>query len=445
MKQKKLIKSLLHLISFGFMAKMLSIVAKIITTRAVGVEGMSYFSLVSPIMLMLYTIGQLGLPTAITKLISSNYENRFKIMISSLIIGSIVNVIIIVVLYVTAPFIANNLLKSNKVLNTIYMLGLLTPLVFLSGIIKGYLFGVNKIKISSISQVTEEIGRIIFISISFSYISSLNASNASMYAVIGLIVAEVVQILTQIIGNYKCFDRNYSKFKNELVKKDSYIFKEILSTSIPISSTRFITTFTYFLEPIILINIMSKISNDTSIVVFEYGLLESYAIPIIFLPGFFSSALSTFMLPNLSSLIAKNNLKNAKKLILTIVIISLIIGSISSIICFSFPELLLNLLYKNTEATKYVKTLAIPFIIYYIEAPISTCMYALSMEKESLLVCIISSVLRVLSLFLFIPKFSALGTALSTLVEVIIIVVLDLFFIFRFFKNKNKSTLIQKQ
>ena len=67
MKQKKLIKSLLHLISFGFMAKMLSIVAKIITTRAVGVEGMSYFSLVSPIMLMLYTIGQLGLPTAITK------------------------------------------------------------------------------------------------------------------------------------------------------------------------------------------------------------------------------------------------------------------------------------------------------------------------------------------------------------------------------------------
>ena len=31
MKQKKLIKSLLHLISFGFMAKMLSIVAKIIT------------------------------------------------------------------------------------------------------------------------------------------------------------------------------------------------------------------------------------------------------------------------------------------------------------------------------------------------------------------------------------------------------------------------------
>ena len=95
MKQKKLIKSLLHLVSYGFIAKCLSVVAKIITTRAVGVEGMGDFSLISPIMLLLYTLGQLGLPTAITKLISSNYENRYKIMISSLIIGTIIEFMII--------------------------------------------------------------------------------------------------------------------------------------------------------------------------------------------------------------------------------------------------------------------------------------------------------------------------------------------------------------
>ncbi|MBQ9730924.1 MAG: oligosaccharide flippase family protein [Bacilli bacterium] len=445
MKQKKLIKSLLHLISFSFAAKMLSIIAKILTTRAVGVEGMSYFSIVSPIMLLLYTIGQLGLPTAITRMISSNYEKRYKIMITSLIIGVFVNIIILFILYLSAPFIANTLLKSPQSLNTIYMLGLLTPLVFLSGIIKGYLFGVNKIKISSISQVTEEIGRIIFIFIFFNYIGSLSPTNASMFAVIGLIVAEVIQILTQIIGNYKCFDRNYNKFKTELTKKDNYIFKEILLTSLPISSNRFITTFTYFLEPIILINIMNSYSNNIETVIHDYGLLESYAVPILFLPGFFSSALSTFMLPNLSSLISKNSLKTAKKLILTVTIISLFIGSVSSIVCFLFPEFLLNLLYKNIDAVKYVKRLSLPFIIYFIEAPISTCMYALSMEKESLIVCIISSIFRVLSLFLFIPKFNVIGTAISTIIEVLTIVILDLFFIFRFFKYKNKTCFIIKQ
>ena len=436
MKQKKLIKSLLLLISFGFAAKALSIIAKILTTRAVGVEGMGYFSLVSPIMLTLYTLGQFGLPTTITKLISSKYENRYKIMITSLFIGIIINTTITIFLYTFAPFIANNLLKNPNTLSTIYMLGLLTPLVFLSGIIKGYLFGVNKIKISSISQVTEEIGRVIFIAIFFDYISSLNAKNASMFAVIGLIVAEVVQILTQIIGNYKCFDRNYPRFKEEVLIKNNYIIKNIIHTTIPISSTRFITTITYLLEPIIFINIMTSIGFNTSYISKQYGLLESYAIPILFLPGFFSSALSTFLLPNLSSLISKKHYRKAKNLLIYICLISLSIGCISAITCFLFPELLLNLLYKNTEAKDFVKVLSIPFIIYYIEAPISCAMYALSMEKQSLIICIVSSIVRLISLFIFIPNYQVLGTAFSTLIEIVIIVCLDLFFIIKFFKNK---------
>lgn len=439
MKQKKLIKSLLHLISFGFMAKTLSIIAKIITTRAVGIEGMGYFSLVSPIMLLLYTLGQLGLPTAITRLISSNYENRYKIMISSLLIGLSVNIFLLLLVLIFAPFIANNLLKNPNTLNSIYMLGLLTPLVFLSGIIKGYLFGVNKIKISSISQVIEEIGRIIFLIVFYNYISSLNAINASMFAIIGLIVAEVFQILTQIIGNYKCFDRNFSKFEKELKSKENYIFKEILSTTIPITSNRFITTFTYFLEPIILINIMHHLNVNNEFIIYEYGLLQSYAIPILFLPGFFSSALSTFLLPNLSSLIAKKQYSKSKKLIFIISFLSFSIGLISSLFCFLFPKTLLNILYKNNEAAIYVKTLALPFIIYYLEAPISTSMYALNLEKEALIICVISSIARLLSLILFVPKFGVIGTAFSTIVEIIIIIILDLFFIHLFFKNKNKS------
>ena len=441
MEQKKLIKSLLHLISFGFFAKALSIVAKILTTRAVGVEGMGYFSLVSPIMLLLYTIGQLGLPTTITKLISSNYENRYKVMVSSLIIGLIVNIIIIFILYLSAPYIANILLKNPNTLNTIYMLGLLTPLVFLSGIIKGYLFGINRIKISSISQVTEELGRILFISLFYSYISSLNATNASMFAVIGLIVAEVFQILTQIIGNYKCFDRNYYIFKNELVNKNNYIFRDILSVALPVSSNRFITTFTYFFEPIIFINIMQKLGYSSDYISIQYGLLESYALPILFLPGFFAAALSTFLLPNLSSMIGKKHFKNAKKLLFFITFLSFIIGSSSALISYFYPEFLLNTLYNNIEAKDFVKTLAIPFIIYYIEAPISTAMYALSLEKKALLVCIISSVIRISSLFILIPNNLVLGTAYSTLIEIMIVIILDSFFIIRFFKNNTESVI----
>lgn len=438
MKQKNAINSLLYLISFSFLAKLLSIIAKIITTRAVGKEGMGIFSLVSPIMLLLYTLGQIGLPTTISKLISANYEKRYKIMITSLILGSIINLILILILYISAPFIASSLLNNQNTIGTIYMLGLLTPLVFLSGIIKGFLFGSNRIKISSISQVIEELGRIIFILLFFNYIGSLNAYNASMFAIIGLIVAEVFQILTQIIGNYRCFDKNYPYFKNELKDKTNYIFKEIIEVSLPITANRFITSFTYFLEPIILTFILTKLDFSSDYIAINYGLLESYAMPILFLPGFFSAAFSTYLLPNMSKAISKGNFSYAKKIFITLTFFSAIIGLLSAIICFFFPEFLLNLLYGNIDAKEYVRMLSFPFIIYYIESPINTAMVAMSLDKKALLSCIVSSILRIVSLFIFIPSYNVFGTALSTLVEVIVVVGMNLFFIHHRFKDYKR-------
>jgi stage V sporulation protein B len=189
---------------------------------------------------------------------------------------------------------------------------------------------------------------------------------------------------------------------------------------------------------------MTNLNYPKEVISLQYGLLESYAIPVLFLPGFFASALSTYLLPNMSSLIAKKEYKKAKKLLIYISTISLSIGTISALISFIFPELLLTFLYGNSEAKEYVKTLALPFIIYYVEAPLSTAMYALSKEKESLIICIISSIFRVISLFVFIPKYGALGTAFSTLVEVIIIVLLSLYLIVRFFKNDKKIIFINK-
>ena len=435
MKRKKILKSLLYLVIFGFFAKILSVIAKVITTRAVGVEGMSIFSLTSPIMLLLYTLGQIGLPNTISKLIASNYEKRYKIIISSFIIGTFLNIILFVITNLSAPFIANVLLKNKNTLKTIYALSYLTPLVCLSGILKGYCFGVNKINISSVSQIIEELGRIIFLLLSYNFITLLNPINASCYAILGLIVAEISQILTLVVGNHLTIDTNANLFIKSFKNKENYDFKLILNTSLPITLNRLITSFTYFLEPIIFTFIMTNKNISSNDIAIQYGLLESYAMPILFLPGFFAGAFSTFLLPNMAKLISLNKLKKARNLLVILTFSSLIIGLISASICYLFPEILLDLLYKNSAAKEYVKLLAFPFIIYYIEAPLNSAMFALNLEKKSLLITIISCILRVISLFIFIPKFDVIGVALSTLVEVIIIVILNLFFIIKFFRN----------
>ena len=239
-------------------------------------------------------------------------------------------------------------------------------------------------------------------------------------------------------------DKNYEKFKSELKNKENYIFKDIMQISLPITTNRFITSFTYFLEPIILTSILTKMNVSTDSISLNYGLLESYAMPILFLPGFFSAAFSTYLLPNMSKAIAHKNFSYAKKLFLSLSFFSFLIGFFSSIICILFPEFLLNLLYGNTEAKEYVRILAIPFIIYYIESPINTAMIALSMDKKALLSCVVSSIVRIIALFIFIPKYHVLGVAISTIIEVIILVLMNSFFIYKRFKDYKTPTLFIK-
>jgi stage V sporulation protein B len=82
------------------------------------------------------------------------------------------NIALMLIIMYFAPSIATYIVKNDKTLPTIYALALLCPLVFLSGILKGYCIGLNKVEISSYSQISEEIARIIFIGAAGSYFVS---------------------------------------------------------------------------------------------------------------------------------------------------------------------------------------------------------------------------------------------------------------------------------
>ncbi len=440
MEKKRLLKSTILLIVFGFVAKLLSVIAKVITTRIIGVQGMGYFALAAPVMILLFTLGQAGLPMAIAKLVSTNYQKRGRTIIAAFCFAIVLNVILLTLLIILAPYIANDVLKNPSTLPTIYILALLTPLTCISGMLKGYCMGVNRISITSFSQIVEELGRIIFITLCASFFTNLGPAYGSMGAMLGLVVGEICQSLTLIIGNLRSVKRNYQDFWFERKKLDSLIIKDILSVAVPVTSNRFLTSFTYFLEPIIMTSILLKAGLTSDQIAYDYALLSSYAMSLLLLPGFFATAFSTVLLPNMSEAIAKNKVKRAQKLFLALTFSSLCIGTVAATIFFSMPEFLLNLFYRNTEGAIYVKYLAFPFIIFYIEAPISSAMYALSMNKQSLLTCLIASVFRTVALYAFIPKLGMMGVAISTIVEVIVLVLLNLILVLRkLFGNNTQS------
>ncbi|MBQ4061112.1 MAG: oligosaccharide flippase family protein, partial [Bacilli bacterium] len=157
------LKSISSLIIYSFLAKVLSVIAKIVIARNISTYAMSIYSLTLPTMSLLISISQLGIPTTISKLIAKKKYPTLKIMQVSVILLMLIDLIVGVIYIFLVPTISSNYLKNDLTSLTLYGIVLLLPLVSLTSLLKGYFIGINKVEKTSICQISEEIARLLFI------------------------------------------------------------------------------------------------------------------------------------------------------------------------------------------------------------------------------------------------------------------------------------------
>lgn len=436
MDKQKIIKSTLSLILVGFITKIFSSIAKIIMARKIGSEAMGIYMLVVPIYVFFINIIQLSLPTTIATKIASNPKKTSKIMITSSAIALIINVLFMILVVSLSPFIAKSILKNPDTKLSIISLALLVPLISLGGLIKGYYTGIGKVETTAYSQVSEEIARILFVII-FSYLFINKGNEYLAYgAFLSLCAGEIFSLTHMILCLPNLKNKPKLLFKG-FKDKNNYITKDILGVSIPLTGGKFISVIAYTLEPIIMTNIMLSIGFDSNYITNEYGIISGYAFPLLLMPGFFANAFGRVLLHPMTSMISKDDKKGAKKLLINMTGISLIIGLFFSIVMFLFSKELMFLLYKSSLGSEYVKLFSFPFILYYIESPLISAMTALNKTKKIMLYDTISSITRVLLLIILIPKIEMMAVPVATVISTSILVILMIFDIISFFRKDD--------
>lgn len=435
LQKRTLLQSLISLISISIIVKIVATIAKVTTTRIVGIEATGLYMLINPCMVFLINLTQLSLPTVISKLIASN-KNKTKVLITtSVILFSITLVSMFLILIFSKPF-ALEILKNEGCIMPLKALSLLIPLISIGSIIKGYYMGIGNIAITAKSQISEEIGRLVFIIAFGSSFLSTSISFAATCCIYSLCFGEICSLTHMIIYLIKQKQEKVHLL-DELANKNNYIFKEVLSISLPLTSSRIISSFTYFLEPIILTFLLLRYGYDSSAISIEYGTLNGYAMPLILMPGFFSGIYGKILLPEMSNLNANKNYQHSYNLFIKFLIITLLTGISFSIIILIFKTPLLNLLYGSNIGEKYITTLTIPFLIYYLESPISSALTSLSLNKETFKIGIYSAIFRITILIISLEKFGILAVAISELAGVLTYVILGLFYVLRKFFSYN--------
>lgn len=442
MKKKSAIKTIITLLELGFVAKLLSTIARILMTREMGVDAMGLYQLANPCMLLVITISQFGLPTAMATLVSRHPNKAKKLLISGLFIAFIIAVLMMILTIALAPTISNNVLKNPNITLTLYALALLIPLVSLSAIIKGFFLGLNEIELTSTSTICEEVGRILFIIFFLHYFVENGPSYASFGAMLGVCIGEIFQTLYMVLFNDKKLFLRLNEIASLRSKGNLSETKNIVKLSLPLTLSRLIGSITYFLESIIITNLMLKYGASINQITHDYGILSGYVMPLLLMPGFFATAFGNYLLPNMSKDIGTNHIISAQKKFKKITFFSLLTGIFFTIIFMVFGDKIMLILYGSDEGFELIRILAVPFIIYYIEAPIVSSMHALNLTTKAFYATTISCIVRIILLLVLTRPLQITAVAVATIFAVFIDVIINGYFVIdRLFFHNQKIVL----
>lgn len=444
MNDKKLLKSLIGLVGLSFAGKFLSLISRLVMADAIKVEAMSYFSLVNPLMVLLLNLSQFGLPLACSTLIAKHPDKTKKLFVSALLISLGISLLLMSLVYFLAPFVAINLLNSRGTMLAIYGLGLLIPLVALSSMLKAIYIGRGDVVATTYSTMAEETARLIFLLFGISFFTAKGPEYGALGAVIGMAVGEIGQSVFLFFKAPKRVKKGCFAWLMAQENDDMESAKDLFKISLPVTLARLVGSVTYCLEPVIYTNMLKGI-GDSALVTRNYGILTGYAMPLLLMPGFFSAALANYLLPQMSKSVEQKNFREAKGLFVKLTGFCLTLGLLFSTVLFFSSDWLMRLLYGSGEGAVFVRILAFPFLIYYIETPIINAMHAVGKTTHAFRSTVISSLVRIAVLCLTCRRFGVYAVALSTVLGALIDISLNLIDVVAFFKRQKIESGFQKQ
>ncbi len=429
MRKSKFIKSTIILLIGGFITKILGMFIKIITTRMIGTKAIGLYMMIMPTFNLFITLAQAGFPVSVSKIVSEDKKDNKKIVSSSIFMSVIITFILMIVLIFISPIIARSL-HNESLRFPITCIGFTLPFISISGIVRGYFFGKEKMLPHVISNTFEQIVRIILNIICLPLLSSFNTEVIITFLILTNIVSETMSILILYF-----FLPKKIKITKEMIKPDIPIMKDVLNISIPTTGSRIIGTIGYFFEPIILTSFLLLNGYSSNYITYEYGIITGYVMPLLMLPSFFSMAISQATIPVISNGYANNKINYIKTKIKQSLSLSFIIGLIFTIIIMLFPNFFMKLIYNTNEGVNYIRIIAPFFLFYYIQVPLVAVLQSLNKAKEAMMSTLIGIFIKLgLIIILSFLKIGLYPLLIATIANMIYVTIFNYIKVKKIFK-----------
>lgn len=358
--------------------KIVGLIYKLYLTNKEGFgdRGNAIYSSAFQIYAMFLTISSIGVPNAISKMVSSKVaigdnKGAYRIFKIAFAMFGFLGFIGSSLLFFGAEYIANSYLQIPEAKLTILALSPSVFLVSIESVLKGYFNGRENLSVGANSQSLEQIFKTVFTIFIVEQIASISSNNTILMAG-GATLATTLATIFSLIYLYKYFIKRKKEVWQEVMsskvhKKDSIfkVIRNILKVSVPIALCGLFSTTTKTIDAITVVRTLKNLIGEEAATL-QYGILSGKIDTLITLPFSFNIAFATALIPTISSAVARGNIYMAKSRIKFSILVTILIGMPCTILMSIFSSEILKLLFPNASSGAEMLALAAWSIIFVV-------------------------------------------------------------------------------
>lgn len=432
--KRKLINSFIILSGSTMITKIFSVLNRMLLSRLLNEEGMALYILVIPTLSLCITLAQFSIPSAVFRLISHPQYNNKKVIISAILIcfGSCFIIMLGIIFF--SHTIAHDFLKQDQAYYPLLCLLPFIPLVGISGIIKNYYLGKEDVWNLSIATFLEEVARIIFTYIMIQSFHQLDITYLVSIAILAMSVGE----LSSIIFLYFKLNRKVSLTTHSFsYLQDHFIFKDMMNIALPLTGSRLLHSCYNFIEPIVLVYILTKLSIPESQIHMQYAIINGYVISLLVTPTFFNNVVLRLLLPILNKDIAYHRKKLLQKHVLYGIVVCFFISLPFTLLFYFYGDYCLMFMYNTTNGYEYLKYMSIPFTLFYLQTPLSATLQALNKNQEMFWMSILECFVELVFLLILTPYLHVFSVAVVMLIGLLLTLIISAYHVYQYvYKEK---------
>ncbi|TDL51106.1 polysaccharide biosynthesis protein [Paenibacillus dendritiformis] len=436
MAKESFIKGTIIIAAATLVARVLGLVQRVPLEHMLGSVGNASFAASQTVYLLILAVATAGIPSTLSKMVSERYAlNRVReaerVYYAALLFGLGSGLIVTILLILFAPVYANmiQLPEAALAIRALAPALLLFPVI---AMMRGYTQGRNMMQASGMSQIVEQILRVItaiglaFILMQSGASQEWTAAAASFGGVLGSIGAFVVMI--HYLRKLRQADREAGvRARRSGAKKVplSDIFKSIFAMSVPIVLSSLAVPAVNFIDTSITIPLLSPDVGQAQ-AAHLYAILGQRAQSIAGIPPILAIALSTSLIPVISAAYAKKDMNHLKRQTSLAMRISVLSG-MPIVLALSVGAFSVNgFLFSSLDGSEIIAMLTIGTIFQITMMTSSSILIGLGKPYIAMISVTLGILIKLLSSFLLANYFGIYGIIAGTMISFLIITWLNL-------------------